>query len=231
MAEVAPALAPAPTPSLEDVQTLLRPDRADRANRLSGITPGESNSEEEEEPELAAIEDGRVAEAALIAEGERRLKEEEPQSPQPPAQTNLDVLLWRQRKDPSLIREESLIDLPQMLIDRKPYSPVSESECMPTGAKHASRECRLPDSPTRLENFISIPQIRPRIMYAGIWDLEEEDKPVSSITKSSVSPIENLSMLRLLSWFFWYWLWDWWLRLSPTRIVCSRKSEEERQET
>ena len=198
MDEEAPA--PAPTPSLEDVQTLLRPDRADRANRLSGITPGESNSEEEEEeePELAAIEDGRATEAALIAEGERRLAEEEPQSPQPPALTNLDVLLRIKERGKYM----DILHFDEMVCD-----PVDEKlqrrhewiiETLYRGiyplpgAHQASREWRLPDSPTPLESFVSIPQIRSRIMYAGIWDSDKDEEPVVRIRKMNPSSIERL---------------------------------------
>tara|TARA_B100001173_G_C16004971_1_gene555123 strand:- start:337 stop:1041 length:705 start_codon:yes stop_codon:yes gene_type:complete len=108
-------------------------------------------------------------------------------SPQPPAFTDLEPVIRMLKDNP---KNESLVDLPQMIIDRKPYEePLNDS--MPNGGHQASRECRLPDSPSKLEDFFSIPMIRPRIMYAGDWGEEKNNSPVSTSVPSRLSSDHN----------------------------------------
>ncbi len=108
-------------------------------------------------------------------------------SPQPPAFTDLEPVIRMLKDNP---KNESLVDLPQMIIDRKPYEePLNDS--MPNGGHQASRECRLPDSPSKLENFFSIPKIRPRIMYAGDWGEEKNNSPISTSVPSRLSSDHN----------------------------------------
>jgi len=107
-------------------------------------------------------------------------------SPQPPALPDLESL----SRCPPHTRNKSVLHFDEMTEEAPVIYEEPLNDSLPNGGHQASRECRLPDSPSRLgfDRFVPIPMLGPRTMFAYDGDEEKNDSPVSRSAPSRLFP-------------------------------------------